>query len=187
ITARAWAGMAITPDRVSVAPGEIKASFIPVEYIDGIETEYLSAAPGEISAVLLYALTHNDIVSVINTPVTKVNDAGEEYQDWGWALEFEVVNAMPNLELGQVIFTDLDTGTPIGMISLEKLSDTKYRANVDPIVESGINNVFGDISLTIAATNPAGYAYETISKDFAPINLVPEDIPLPVPVEVWNE
>ena len=188
ITARAWAGMAITPDRVSVAPGEIKASFIPVEYIDGIETEYLSAAPEEISAALLYALTNNAIVSVINTPVTKVNDLGEEYQDWGWAIEFEVVNAMPNLELSQVTFTDLDTVTPIGISSIEKINDNKYKANVDPIAEAGINNVFGDIKLTITgALNPAGYAYQTISKDFTPINLVPKAIPLPVVLEVWNE
>ena len=74
------------------------------------------------------------------------------------------------------------------MASIEKVSDEIYRLHVSDIVESGINNVSGDIKATVTgAINPAGYTYITMEHTFTPINLVPTFIPLPEVEVIFNE
>lgn len=183
-----WGGMAVSPHTLSVAPVQVIGNLIPLEYYDGIHTETITVAPTEISGQLLYAVKDNEILSIKNVPTTKLNIDNVEYEDWGWAIEFEVRNPIPNLTLQQVVFTSIESGIPVGMTSIEAIGENKYKVVVDNIVEVGMNNIFGDIRVTITgALNPAEIAYDTIIKDFTPINLVPEFIPLPIVDLIWNE
>ncbi|HZK00924.1 MAG TPA: hypothetical protein VFC79_12985, partial [Tissierellaceae bacterium] len=86
ITERNWAGMAIPPENISVSPVEVSATLIDIEYPDVYEKENISVAPFEIGAELLFARTDNRILNVINTPITKIDESLEEYQDWGWVI-----------------------------------------------------------------------------------------------------
>ena len=184
ITERNWAGMAIAPHTISVAPVEVIGDLIPIEYYKGVHTETLTVAPTEMG------IGSNKLVilDVINIATTMLDENNEEYEDWGWAIEFELDSIIPDLILQQVVFTSIETGIPIGISAVESIGKYKYRAHVDGIVEAGMNNILGDVRLTIAgAINPVGYVCDTTFKDFTPINLVPEFIPLPIVEEVWNE
>lgn len=188
ITERNWAGMAIAPETLSVAPAELEINFIPIEFIQpkGLD-EYLTVAPAELELTLLYADTDNDFTS-INIAKTLIDENDEEYENWGWIIELTIDHPIPNLELSNVTVTNLDNSTVIQMTSIDKITDTVYRLNVSDVVESGINNVAGDLQVDIVgAINPAGYIYIDMTYTFTPINLVPTFIPLPEVLEVRNE
>ena len=180
ITDRDWAGMAIAADTISVAPAELTVDLIPIEYITPhIEDEYLTVAPAELITTLLYADTDN-AVNAINAP--NIDD------DWGWIINLTFDHPIPTLSLVEVVVTNVDNSTTITMASIEKVSDEIYRLHVSDIVESGINNVSGDIKVTVTgAINPAGYTYITMEHTFTPINLVPTFIPLPEVEVIFNE
>lgn len=188
ISERNWAGMAIVPHYVTVAPVEVTAELIGIEYPQAIHKEYLSVAPIELSSELLFARTDNEILNVINIPVTKLDEDNEEYQDWGWAIKLDFKYPIPTLGINALVATDIENSTNIGISSIDKVSDHTFIAYVSNIVESGINNILGDIKININnVANPAGYIYENMEEEFTPINLVPEDIPLPEVEAIWNE
>jgi hypothetical protein len=180
ITERNWAGMAIAPETISVAPAELVVDLIPIEYIiPHIEDEYITVAPAELITTLLYADTDNAFTA-INAP--NIDD------DWGWIIDLTFDHPIPTLSLVEVVVTNIDNSTTITMASIEKVSDEIYRLHVSDIVESGINNVSGDIKVTVTgAINPAGYTYITMEHTFTPINLVPTFIPLPEVEVIFNE
>jgi len=180
ITDRDWAGMAIAADTISVAPAELTVDLIPIEYIiPHIEDEYLTVAPAELVTTLLYADTDN-AVNAINAP--NIDD------DWGWIIDLTFDHPIPTLSLVEVVVTNIGNSTTITMASIEKVSDEIYRLHVSNIVESGINNVSGDIKVTVTgAINPAGYTYITMEHTFTPVNLIPTFIPLPEVEVIYNE
>lgn len=180
ITDRDWAGMAIAADTLSVAPAELTVDLIPIEYITPhIEDEYITVAPAELVTTLLYADTDN-AVRAINAP--NIDD------DWGWIIDLTFDHPIPTLSLVEVVVTNVDNSTTITMASIEKVSDEIYRLHVSDIVESGINNVSGDIKVTVTgAINPAGYTYITMEHTFTPVNLVPTSIPVPEVEVIFNE
>jgi len=189
ITTRNWAGMAIAPETLSVAPIEVSATLIDIEYPQMYAPdEYIAVAPFEITTALLFARTDNQVLESMNIPTTKINDLLGEYQDWGWAIEVKVENPIPELLLSKIVATDIDKGTPIAMSSIAKVDDFTFRLNISDIVESGINNIYGNIRINISGVlNPAGYTYEDMEKIFTPINLVPTFIPLPEVEVIYNE
>ncbi len=188
ITDRNWAGMAIAPESITVAPIKVTATLTPIEYPEGYETEYLSVAPTEVIAELLFADTANEVMTISNVPTTMLDENDEEYDDWGWAIEFRVRNPIPVLTLQDAIFTDVESGLAIAMSSINEIGENTYRVIVDDVVEAGINNIGGNVKLTISGVkNPAGYTYETFTETFAPINLVPTYIPLPEVEAIWTE
>lgn len=188
ISERNWAGMAIVPHYVTVAPVEVTAELIGIEYPQAIHKEYLSVAPIELSSELLFARTDNEILNVINIPITKLDEDDEEYQDWGWAIKLDFKYPIPTLGINALVATDIENSTNIGISSIDKVNDHTFIAYVSDIVESGINNILGDIKININnVANPAGYIYENMEEEFTPINLVPEDIPLPEVEAIWNE
>lgn len=180
ITDRDWAGMAIAADTISVAPAELTVDLIPIEYIiPHIEDEYITVAPAELITTLLYADTDNAFAA-INAP--NIDD------DWGWIINLTFDHPIPTLSLIEVVVTNIDNSTTITMASIEKVSDEIYRLHVSDIVESGINNVSGNIKVTVTgAINPAGYTYITMEHTFTPTNLVPTFIPLPEVEAIFNE
>ena len=180
ITDRDWAGMAIAADTISVAPAELTVDLIPIEYIiPHIEDEYITVAPAELITTLLYADTDNAFTA-INAP--NIDD------DWGWIIDLTFDHPIPTLSLVEVVVTNVGNSTTITMASTEKVSDEIYRLHVSDIVESGINNVSGDIKVAVTgAINPAGYTYITMEHTFTPVNLVPTFIPLPEVEVIYNE
>lgn len=188
ITDRNWAGMAIAPEYLSVAPISVVTEFIPLEFITAIHTEHLSVAPTDITAELLFANTENEILFAGNIPVTKIDENDEEYDDWGWVIEVRVKNPIPVLALGEVTATDIISNTLIQMDSIDRIDDYTFRLNATDVVVNGFNNLLGNIRIDIVGVkNPAGYIYENMTKTFAPVNLVPEFIPLPEVDSIWNE
>lgn len=187
ITDRDWAGMAIAAESVTVAPAELKVELIPIDYIGAYTQETISVAPAELGVTLLYADTDNDFVA-LNAPKTMLDEFDEPYDDWGWIIDLKIDHPIPNLTLANVTATNLDNSTVIQMSSIEKVDDFKYRLHVSDMVESDINNVSGDIKVTVTgAINPAGYTYINMTHTFTPINLVPTSIPLPEVEVIFNE
>lgn len=180
LTGRNWAGMAIPAEKIVANPYEIHLDLIELNYENGYEDIHLKANPYEIKLDLLFSSTENSILSAENKP--------NENVDWGWVIEFEVQNPIPELLLGKITVIDVLKSTPITMTSVQSLGENKYRLTASNVIESGFNNVLGDIKIDITnVINEAGYTYENMSYTFTPVNLVPTDIPIPEVVEVWNE
>jgi hypothetical protein len=180
--------MAIAADTLSVAPAELTVDLIPIEYIDGFHpSETLTVAPAELVTTLLYADTDNDFVAM-NSPKTMLDEFNEPYEDWGWIITLNIDHPIPNLTLGNITVTNLESSTTIQIASIEKVDDFNYRLHVSDVVESGLNNVYGDIKIdVVGAINPAGYTYIDMTHTFTPINLVPTFIPLPEVEVIFNE
>ncbi len=188
ITFQNWAGMAIPPENISVSPVEVSATLIDIEYPDVYEKENISVAPFEIGAELLFARTDNRILNVINTPITKIDESLEEYQDWGFVIEVKFDFPIPELALNKVVVTNVETTTPIAMSSIDKIDDFTFNLNVSDIIENGINNVYGDIKVNASGVlNPAGYIYDDMTVEFTPINLVPTAVAIPQVEVIYNE
>jgi hypothetical protein len=187
ITDRNWAGMAIAAESVTVAPAELKVELIPIDYIGAYTQETISAAPAELGVTLLYADTDNDFMAM-NAPKTMLDEFDEPYDDWGWIIDLTIDHPIPSLTLANVTATNLDNSTVIQMSSIERVDDFNYRLHVSDVVESGLNNVYGDIQVDITgAINPAGYTYINMTHTFTPINLIPTFIPLPEVEVIFNE
>ncbi len=184
ITERNWAGMAIAPESITVAPVEVSVDFVALDYIKAYAgSEYISVAPSEILVDLLYAGTDNKIISVLNVPTTMIDENNEEYEDWGQVIEFVIQHPIPNLTLQNIELIDLDANSPILITDIEMIDIEKYRISLNDI-----NNTTGDISMTIInAKNPSGDNYNSFTKTFTPINLEPTFIPLPEVEVIWNE
>lgn len=85
ITDRNWAGMAITPEKFSVR-AEAKVDLIPVTYHrPKHDHTFTLGAAAEIA--FLFGRTDNSLIDVKNVPTTRTNEALEEYQDYGFAVE----------------------------------------------------------------------------------------------------
>ena len=83
VTERAWAGMAIAPERIYANPYEIHLDLIELDYVNGYEDIHLKANPYEIKLDLLFASTENSILSSENKPIVMLDENEEEYDDWG--------------------------------------------------------------------------------------------------------
>lgn len=178
VTDRNWAGMAVPAEYISVAPS-VELEFTEILYPEGFITENISVEP-KIELAYLFASTENEIKEVINAP--DLDD------DWGWIINIKVQNPIPVLTLYNITVLDLDKNTLIAMTSVEKIDDFNFKLHVSDIVESGINNITGDIKISITnVKNEAEKVYENMVESFTPINLVPTHIPLPEVDEIWNE
>ena len=64
------------------------------------------------------------------------------------------------MTLDEVTTVSVANNTPIAMTSIDKIDDYTYRLNVSNVVESGINNILGDIKISITKKiKPAEYQY----------------------------
>ena len=188
VTERAWAGMAIAPERIYANPYEIHLDLIELDYENTYEDIHIQANPYDIKLDLLFGSTENSILIAENTPITKLDENEEEYDDWGWIIEFEVQNPVIEILIENVVITDTSNSSAILMASIEDLGNNKYKLLASDAIESGFNNILGDIQIDITGVyNEAGYEYESMSYTFTPVNLVPTDIPAPEVEAIWNE
>lgn len=188
VTERAWAGMALAPERIHAYPYEIKLDLIELDHEKVEHDINLKAYPYAIELALLFGNTYNVLLSAENIPLTKLDENEQEYDDWGWIIEIKVQNPIPVLVLENVTVTDVTKSTPIQMASVQKIDDFTFRLTASDVIENGFNDVLGDIKIDITnVINEAGYTYENMSYTFTPTNLEPSFIPVPEVEEVWNE
>lgn len=188
LTDRNWAGIAIGSEKIIAYPYEIYLDLQELDYENAYEDIHIQANPYDITLDLLFASTENSILSSENKPIVMLDENEEEYNDWGWTIEFEVENPIVGILIENVVVTDTSNSSAIPITSIESLGDNKYRLTASDVIESGFNNVLGNIQIDITGVyNEAGYEYEAMTYTFTPANLVPTDIPVPEVVEVWNE
>jgi hypothetical protein len=177
ITNRNWAGMAIYPEKLLVKPG-VKIDFIETNKVRSFNRDTFTVAPQVTVGNLLFGRTDNELLSLINVP--------NEENDWGWIIEFRI--KYESVTLPAVTLTNLELDQPIVIDRVEYRESNRYLIYISDVVESGINNIFGDIKVEISGLfNEAGYEYEVIEKTFTPINLVPVNVPIPEVEVIWNE
>ena len=186
ITPRNWGGMALEREIIAVN-AKATVDFIPVKYHQVIEDEHLEVTVNA-QVGMLFARTDNTIVELENLPMTRVNEFEEEYQDWGFKvrvrLNFKSMN-VPTFTL-----TDATTLSSIAIASVTVIEQGyEYVLNIDDVVhEFGLNEVEANVILSVSSfMNEAGYAYDVISQEFTPVNLIPPALALPEVEVIWNE
>lgn len=186
ITPRNWSGMALERENIAVN-AKATVDFIPVTYHHAMHDERLEVS-ATADVAMLFGRTDNTVVELENLPMTRVNEFGEEYQDWGFKvrvrLNFESMN-VPTFTL-----TDATTLSGIAIASVTVIEQGyEYVLNIDDVVhEFGLNEVEANVILSVSSfMNEAGYWYDAISQEFTPVNLIPPDLPLPVVSNIWNE
>ena len=187
VTERAWAGMAIAPEKIYANPYEIHLDLIELDYVNGYEEINLKANPYSIDFDLRYAGTDNEFVEIYNEPITLINENDEEYQDWGKVLIFKTQNKLYNLDKSDFEIVDSSNKSYFAD-TIEEIGDCLYKLSY-----TGMNN-FNNVDQAgtlkfkgLITTNGVNVLYDIFEKVFYPLNLVPPAVPIPVVVEVWNE
>ena len=174
---RSWLGMSIAPEHIEVSVSDItfNVSRLSRHHLDdGDEHVTVSVLP---ALQMLYASLHNEIINISN--------ADDGSGDWGRLLHFNVAHAMfPEYA---VTLMDDDGGTEIATGSMASDDNYNFTVTTDPLVDAGMNNAFGTVTITVSGLNEAGYTYNLFSKTFLPDNLVPLFIPLPEVEVIYNE
>lgn len=195
ITERNWAGMAIPPESITVAPIKVEATLIPIEYPEGYETEHLSVAPVSVIYDLRYALTDNYFREIYNEPVDVYDEELEDYvEDWGKVLIFTTQNRLYSIDKADFVITDSKNinyyaDTIAEIVNSDELGVYKYKLSF--LDEKSFNDV-DDVGVLkyIAVgttTNGVDVKYDTFQKTFYPQNLVPTFEPVPEVDSIWNE
>lgn len=186
LSVRNWVGMAIETDIVTarIVPS---LEYTKITYVEGYKEEVVTLDTA-LSLGYLFALTDNTLVKLENTPTTRVNELGDEYQDWGFViavrLNYESINT-PTF-----VLTSVETSSVIPVSSVAVVEEGyEYNLYIDDTqLEFGINTISGDINLSVSNFyNEAELAFTVISQDFTPTNLeVPSFNPPEVEL-IWNE
>ncbi|OPZ87775.1 MAG: hypothetical protein BWY74_03318 [Firmicutes bacterium ADurb.Bin419] len=186
ITARNWGGMAVEQHVINIrAYAEVK--LVAVKYRKAYAAEKLSIVSAS-EVAMLFGRVDNSIVSVVNVPITRLNEHGEEYEDWGFVVRFELNFETKTMPL--VSLYDKITNSSIPVSSVVAVQEGyAYEVYVDASqLEFGFNIAQGDIGITLNGMyNEAGYLYNEIQEQFTPIGLVMPVFPLPEVEVIWNE
>ena len=177
LTHRNWAGMAVLPENIAIRT-TADVEFVQVDYIRTYEDEYIDIST-EVAIEMLFGRTDNSLVELINI--------ADSEDDWGFKVKVRLLYKSENTPT--FALTDLTTSSAIAIESVEVVEEGfEYVLNIDPIIESGINNALGDIGITVTSfINEAGYDYETINDSFTPINLEPTGAEPPSVEVIYNE
>lgn len=176
LTHRNWAGMAVTPEKITCLP-QCTVSNTKITYKQGYSDEKLTITPSA-SMSLLYGNTNISLISVGNVN----NGSG----DWGWYIDFSISHSIINTPA--IVLTDLAASTQIAIDHIEQIDEHTYRVIVSASWEFGINDVEGNIRVDVS-----GMIVESqdmcpaIYGEFTPVGLVPSAFPLPVVEVIWNE
>lgn len=187
ITDRDWAGMAIAPDKLTVAPVELSVDFIPIQYHDRFAPdETLSVAPAEIAVDFICAGTHNGFIEIYNEPITALNEELEEVEDWGKVFTFTTHHRLYNITAGD--FELIGEYASYFPDTITEIADRKYRLTFEGT--NNFNNAGGTPTLRYnqgQTANGVGAFYDVFEKQFDAVNLVPIDVPLPEVEVIFNE
>lgn len=187
VTERAWAGMAIAPEKIMANPYSIYLDLIELDYVNGYEEIHLKANPYSIDFDLRYAGTDNEFVEIHNEPITLIGENEEEYQDWGKVLIFKTQNKLYNLDKSDFEITDNSNRT-YNPDTIEEIDEYVYKLNFIDLNNFNNVNEVGTLKFKgLITTNGVNVLYDIFEKVFYPLNLVPTAVPIPEVEEVWNE
>ncbi len=188
ITERNWAGMAIAPDNFSVAPYDVSATLIDIEYpVMYAPDENISVAPFEIIGDLRYAKTDNKFITIHNEMVIVKDENNMDVEDWGKRLIVRTQNELYNVFAGDFEILDKNN-TPYYPDIVAEIEDSLYQLDFNGL--NNFNNVDKKGTLKFRGTatiNGVGDLYLPFEMEFTPINLVPTAVPLPVIEVIYNE
>lgn len=174
VTDRAWAGMAIGPERVSAAITDLAIDVYPVTYWDaGAPDEYLAAGITELLLAAYYVGTYS--ISGLSNPD-------------GLSIVVELNQAVKNVAGQQTAWSVVDEDAVVWGVGA-----TAAGSNSNQVILSLVdyNNATG--ALTVAydgavggMRNEAGDLINSLSSSFTPVGLIPTFKPVPVVESVYN-
>ncbi len=186
ITDRNWAGMAIHPEYFSVR-AEAKVDLIPVTY-HRPKHDHTFTLGAAVEIALLFGRTDNSLIDVKNVPTTRTNEAQEEYQDYGFAVEITL--NYKTVTTPTITLRDSKTLAYYNVLEVQTIRNGyEYRAIVDDTIdEFGFNIAEENLTINITGfSNAAGYNYDTINQDFTPTGLEAPILPIPEVEVIYNE
>ncbi len=188
VTERNWAGIAIAPSKITVRPS-LNVSFTEVTYHKAFEEEIITVS-ANVEVALLFGATDNTIIGLENLPMTRFNEEGEEYQDWGFIVRVTLDYFAVNIPTITLVDTESNSQIPVSHVE-EVIGSGGFQFDVyvdDVAAEFGLNTVQQAVQVTVSgAVNEAGYTHDTMVEEFTPVNLVPPALALPEVEAIWNE
>lgn len=188
VTPRNWAGMALDQDIIAVT-AKADVAFKEVTYHKTVEEEIVTVSANA-EVAFLFGATDNTIVGLENLPMTRFNEEGEEYQDWGFIVRVTLNYFAVNIPTITLVDTERNTQIPVSYVE-EVVGSGGFQFDVyidDAAAEYGLNTVQQTVRVTVSgAVNEAGYTYDTMVEEFTPVNLVPPALALPEVEAIWNE
>lgn len=188
ITDRVWAGMALEQDKIAVT-AKAEVAFAALTYHKTFEDEIITVSANA-GAAFLFGATDNTIIGLENLPMTRFNEEGEEYQDWGFIVRVTLDYFAVNIPTITLVDTEHNSQIPVSHIE-EVVGSGGFQFDVyvdDVAAEFGLNTVQQTVQVTVSgAVNEAGYTYDTMVAEFTPVNLVPPTLALPEVEAIWNE
>ncbi len=188
VTPRNWAGMALEQDIIAVT-AKAEVAFTEVTYHKAFEEEIITVSANA-EVAFLFGATDNTIVGLENLPMTRFNEEGEEYQDWGFIVRVTLDYFAVNIPTITLVDTEYNSQIPVSHVE-EVIGSGGFQFDVyvdDVAAEFGLNTVQQAVQVTVSgAVNEAGYTYDTMVEEFTPVNLVPPALALPEVEAIWNE
>lgn len=188
ITHRNWAGIAIEQHIIAVT-AKAEVAFTEVPYHKAVEEEIITVSANA-EVAFLFGATDNTIVGLENLPMTRFNEDGEEYQDWGFIVRVTLDYFAVNIPTITLVDTEYNAQIPISHVE-EVVGSGGFQFDVyvdDVAAEFGLNTVQQTVQVTVSgAVNEAGYTHDTMVEEFTPVNLVPPALALPEVEAIWNE
>lgn len=188
MTPRNWAGIALEPHIITVT-AKAEVAFTEVTY-HRVYAEEIITVSANAQVALLFGRTDNTIVSLENLPMTRTNEALEEYQDWGFLVRVTLDYFAVNIPTITLIDTQYNSSIPVAYVE-EVVGSGGFQFDIyidDVAAEFGLNTVQQTVQVTVSnAVNEAGYTHDTMVDEFTPVNLVFPDLPLPEVEVIWNE
>lgn len=188
VTPRNWAGMALEQDKIAVT-AKADVVFTEVTHHRVVAEEIITVSANA-DVAFLFGATDNTIIGLENLPMTRFNEEGEEYQDWGFIVRVTLKYFAVNIPTITLVDTERNAQIPVSHVE-EVVGSEGFQFDVyidDVAAEFGLNTVQQTVRVTVSgAINEAGYMYDTMVAEFAPVNLVPPALALPEVEAIWNE
>jgi hypothetical protein len=177
ITERNWAGMAIGVETITASPFSASVECDYIEYFEPHHEETIFGAISEVSALLLWAVPYNAILSAENIP--------NESDDWGYYITLTFEHGITTPSPTDFSLTDENSAL------FQILAITHVEGNTYTFETSDFNNAYGNISINFTGGGITKGENEqdmdSFTFEFLPTNLVPTFIPVPEVEGVWNE
>lgn len=184
ITDRAWAGMAIAPDKFSVR-AKASVKFVEIKYWSGLSTDKFDILT-EASVRFLYAGGFNLFKILENIAI-----ATEDYEeDYGQVVHVTSRYRLCNLNAADFVMTDSEQNS-YGCVDILELTNessiNNYKYEMTFVNFNAAENDLTIKCLGHYTKNEAGYKFDIFEGTFTAIELDPSKVKLPEPEVIWNE
>ncbi len=184
ITDRAWAGMAIAPDKFLVR-AKATVKFIEIKYWGGYSTDKFDIST-EANVRFLYAGSFNLFKILENIAI-----ATEDYEeDYGQVVHATTRYRLCNLNAADFMMTDSEQNS-YGCVDILELTDessiNNWKYEMTFVNFNAAENDLTIKCLSQHTKNEAGYLFDIFEGTFTAIELDPSKVKLPEPEVIWNE